>query len=236
MDDMGDGSSSSRQFGVNQPNAHMSQHQRAEGTGSAGQTFGAMMAGAQSKAASETEKQTNIQQLMNQAEYMIKKGGGEAKIQMAPEGIGQVHMKLTVLDGKVNLEMSAESKEAKKLLESSMNELKSSLGHHNLTVNHVKVDVGNQLQSDSGRQEAQNQQKQMDMRQDQPKDQAREFWSQFNEGGGFDRRGTFFDNPAIRAYGGTSRQVEALTPNSSGAMAEKRYAGSGKGRGLNLVA
>jgi flagellar hook-length control protein FliK len=237
MDSMGqDSSSGGGQFAVPQGNAHLGQHQRADTTTHAGQSFGAMMAGAQAQKSGEAEKQANIQSLMNQAEYMIKKGGGEAKIQMAPEGIGQVHMKVSVIDGKVNLEMSAETKEAKKLIESSLSDLKSSLGQHRLSMEHVKVDVGTQLANDQKNPESQNQ-RQMDMRQDQQaKDQTREFWNQFGDGGGFDRRGTFFDNPGIRAYGGTSRTVEALTPNSSGAVAQKAYTGSGKGRGLNLVA
>lgn len=198
----------------------------------AGTAGGALAAGNDSPA----ENQANVQQLMKQAQYMIRKGGGEAKIQMAPEGIGQVHMKVVVNEGKVNLEMSAETKEAKKLIESSLNDLKTGLSQHRLTMDQVKVDVGNQASSDNRNSDAQNQQRQMDMRQDQGKDQTRQFWSEFHQSGGFDRRGGFHENSGIRAYGGNSRQVGALTPTSGGAMEEKRFVGSGKGRGLNLVA
>jgi flagellar hook-length control protein FliK len=216
-------------------NPHLS-HSQAQGVGGETQ-FGAMMAAAgagANHAVSANEKQANIQQLMNQAQYLIKKGGGEAKIQMAPEGIGQVHMKMTVLDGKVNLEMQAETKEAKKLIESSLGDLKTHLAHHQLAMDQVKVDVGNQTSSDAQSQDSK--QRQMDPRQEQSKDQTRQFWSEFNgSGGGFERRGGFTDSPGVRAYGGTRRE-SPLTPTNSGTAQARMLAGSGKGRGLDLVA
>ncbi len=178
--------------------------------------------------------QASIQQIMKQAQYMIKKGGGESKIQMSPEGLGQLHMKVVVNEGKVNLEMTAETKEAKKALESSLNDLRSSLGQHKLTVDQVKVDVGNQLASDNrdgNKDSQQQQQKQMDMNRDQ-RNQTREFWSEFQNQG--QSRGTFQESPGIRAYSG-ARRPDPLTPNNSPSVGEKRYVGSGKGRGLDLV-
>ncbi len=234
-DDFGqDSSSPDQQMMMSQASSHQSAANRTEGT-SPGQ-FGAMMAGggALGKEISNADNKANIQQLMNQAQYLIKKGGGEAKIQMAPEGIGQVHMKMTVLDGKVNLEMQAESKEAKKLIESSIGDLKTHLAHHQLTMDQLKVDVGNQTSTDARSQDS-NQQQQMDGRQNQSKQQTRDFWSEFSgQNGGFERRSGFNDSPGVRAYGGTKREAP-LTPTNSG-VAAKAYAGSGKGRGLNLVA
>ncbi|MGZ5278305.1 MAG: flagellar hook-length control protein FliK, partial [Pseudobdellovibrionaceae bacterium] len=173
----GDRSSSDQQFMVQQPPSHHLQRTSADGIGSESQ-FGAMVAGSDNRNANPADKQMNVQQLMNQAQYLIKKGGGEAKIQMAPEGIGQVHMKMTVMDGKVNLEMQAETKEAKKLIESSIGDLKTHLAHHQLTMDQVKVDVGNQTSNENRNQDANKQQ--MDQRQDQSKQQARDFWSEFN--------------------------------------------------------
>ena len=196
-------------------------------------SFGEALAASKANTAGASEKQENVQQLMKQAQYIIKKGGGEAKITMNPEGLGEIHMKITVNDGKVNLEMSAQTKEAKKLIEGSLDELKSGLSQHKLSIEHVKVDVSNQTAGDSNS-ESQKQQ-QMDMNRDQSKDHARQFWSEFNDNGGFDRRGTFFDNPAIRAYSGT-RQPDALTPSNAPRDEATRALGSGKGRGLNLVA
>ncbi len=231
----GDQSSPDQQFVFAQAPTHLDRATRGDAIGSQTQ-FGAMMAGgAMAQGMDASDKQANVQQLMTQAQYLIKKGGGEAKIQMAPEGIGQVHMKMTLLDGKVNLEMQTESKEAKKLIESSLGDLKTHLSHHQLQVDQVKVDVGNQTSSDT-RQDSQ-QRQQMDARQDQSKQQARDFWSEFNGGGSgaFERRSGFNDASGIRAYGGSKRETP-LAPAGSASAAVKSYTGSGKGRGLDLVA
>jgi flagellar hook-length control protein FliK len=237
-DDMGgEGSSPDQQFMVSQPQPHHLQHMQGDGINSPN-SFGAVMAGAgmENRAANPAEHEANVQQMMKQAQYLIKKGGGEAKIQMAPEGIGQVHMKMTVLDGKVNLEMQAETKEAKKLIESSIGDLKTHLAHHQLAVDQVKVDVGNQTSTDARNQDS-NKQQQMDARQDQSKQQARDFWSEFNGSntGGFERRSGFMDSPGIRAYGSNRREA-AIPASTSVTPSAKREAGSGKGRGLDLVA
>lgn len=200
-------------------------------------TFAGAM-GAMDQGAGAQDNQANIQQIMKQAQYMIKKGGGESKIQLNPEGLGEIRMKVLVNDGKVNLEMTTENKETKKLLESSINELKSHLSQHKLSVDQVRVDVGTQTANDQRQNDSQNLQRQMDMRQEQSqnqqRDQARDFWSQFQDGA-FERRASFFDSPGIRAYGG-SRRTEPLAPGSSSGVSEKRYSGSGKGRGIDLVA
>jgi flagellar hook-length control protein FliK len=207
---------------------------------SATPTFaGAMAAQSQSSA----ENNPNVRQIMNQAQYMIKKGGGEAKIQLNPEGLGEIHMKVAVRDGKVDLHIATQTHEAKKLVESSMQELRDSLNHKNLGMEAVKVDVGNHLAGDKHHSDQQmhdqGQQRQMDMRQDlsreQSKSQAREFWNQFNDDGGFSRRAALLDSPGIRAYGG-SRRAAPLPPAETSAPSDRRYVQSGKGRGIDLVA
>lgn len=201
------------------------------------QSFGALLAGASAMGANaatdQADNKATVQQLMNQANFMIKKGGGEAKVQLNPEGLGEIQMKVSVNDGKVGIEMSAETKEAKKLIESSLSDLKSSLNQHRLGLETVKVDVGNQTSSENKNSEQQSQQRQMNQQQDQ-KNQAREFWNQFNDGRN-ERRAAFMDSPGIRAYSGT-RKVEPLTPDTTSTKSMNRPSGSGKGRGLDLVA
>lgn len=180
----------------------------------------------------------NSQRLMNQAQILLKKGGGEAKILMAPEGIGQVHMKMTLLDGKVNLEMQAENPETKKLIESSLSELKTKLNHHQLSIENIKVDnlmthASQQSSLDSQSDSSKN--RQFDQQQGFNREQTRNFWNQF-DGGESSRRSQFNESSGIRAYGGSRRPSpmvgEDLTPQN----AVQRFMGSGKGRGLNLVA
>ncbi len=183
------------------------------------------------------EHKANIQQIMNQAQYMIRKGGGETNVQMSPEGLGKVHMRIIVNEGKVSLEMSAESKETKKILENSIGDLRTSLGQHKMSIEHVKVDVGNQS-SDSKYSDSQNSQNRQqdlskDMGQQDGRDQARQFWNQYRDG---EQRNQFIPNPGLRGYGETRRQLAPLQPGASSAVSERRYVGSGKGLGVDLVA
>lgn len=236
-DGMGDNSQSQNPFMAHQPSERFSHHARAEAASTSNQNFGEMLVAAgaagSNRAAQQSESKEGLQQIMNQAQFMIKKGGGEAKVQLNPEGLGEIHMKVSVNDGKVGIQMQAETKEAKKLIESSMNELQSTLGQHKLSIDHLKVDVGNQTSTDSQNSDAQNQQKQMNANQDQGHKQARDFWGQFNDGG-FDRR-TFIDSPGLKGYGG-QRQMDPMTPSNVGSTGARRYTESGKGRGLDLVA
>jgi len=172
---------------------------------------------------------TNIQQIMNQAQYMIKKGGGESIVKLSPEGLGDLHLKVSVNDGKVNLTMATESKETKNLIENSLGDLKNSLGSHNLKVESVKVDVGNNLSSDNN-----NSNSQSGFKFDQSREQARQFLGNFHEENS-QNRGFFHESPALKSYG--SRQtVDPLKPSEEGESRARRYTGEGRGNGLNLVA
>jgi flagellar hook-length control protein FliK len=175
------------------------------------------------------QAEANIQQIMNQAQYMMKKGGGESIVRLSPEGLGDLHLKVTVTDGKVNLAMAAETKEAKSLIESSLSELKSNLSSHNLKVESVKVDVGNQLASDNN-----NSSQQSGFKFDQGREQARQFLNNFHEENS-SGRGQFFDSPSIRAYG-APKGPEPLKPSDEAQSRARRYSGEGRGNGLNLVA
>jgi flagellar hook-length control protein FliK len=174
----------------------------------------------------------NVQALMKQAQYMIKKGGGEATVQMSPEGMGQIHLKVMLNDGRVNLEMQTDNKEAKKLIESTLGDLKASLGVHKLAVDHVKVDVGNQLSSNSD----QRQQEQSQFKQDPNREQARQFFNQFHEDN-LSRRDGYYETSGAKAYSRT-KPVQPLKPGdeASSSAQTRRYQGAGKGSGLDLVA
>jgi flagellar hook-length control protein FliK len=206
--------------------AELGQHVGAQATAAGAAGGAAMMA-------NKSENQVNIQQIMNQAQYMIKKGGGEAVVKMNPEGMGQVHLRVLVSEGKVNVEMKAETQEAKKLLESSLSDLKTSMNIHKLAVDHVKVDVNSNLAGDNlEQQRQQHQQHQPDL----GREQARQFLGQFREEN-LSHRDGFYETTGIKAYGSSQRSVDPLKPQDEAKSAAiRRYQGSGKGSGLDLVA
>lgn len=179
-------------------------------------------------AKNEGPSTANLEKIADQAKLISFKGGGEAVVKLNEEGLGEIQLKVHVKDGKVNLEMATETKEAKKLLESSMSELRSSLAGHKLSIDQVKVDVGNQTSSDS-----QKQQQSMDARPDL--NQGKQFMSQFrDEMSG--RRDQFFEMPGIRSY-----QTKRQTPDPIGAAPEvgaasRKSLSPGRGQRMNLVA
>jgi flagellar hook-length control protein FliK len=168
-----------------------------------------------------------VKQVMNQAQYLIKKGGGEVKVEMTPEGMGTIHLKVMLQDGKVNLQMSADTQEAKKTIESSLVDLKNSLAAHKLSVENVKVDVVNAASDTAAQNQTNN-------NNNQGQRETRQFWNQFNENfGNQGRREAFTDFQSVKGSYGKRR--DPLQP-VEGASVKSTRAVEGKGRGLNLVA
>ncbi len=176
----------------------------------------------------EAHQDVNIRQIMNQAQYLIKKGGGEVKVEMSPEGLGQVHLKMAIHDGKVNLQMATETAEAKQAIESGMSDLKSSLAAHKLSVDHVKVDV---VSGSSAGSAADN--SQQSFNQHAQRDSTRQFWNQFQENfGNRSRDEGLTDAPGLKGYGAQRRDPLAPVEGTSSTSRSVE----GKGSGLNLVA
>lgn len=176
----------------------------------------------------QAEHDAAVKQLMNQAQYLIKKGGGEMKVEMTPEGMGKIHLKVMLQDGKVNLEMAADTKEAKKAIESSLAELKTSLAAQKLSMENVKVDVVNSTSADTATQNQPN------MNGRDQHQQTRQFWNQFNENfGSQGRREGYSEVPNLKGYG--AKQRDPLQPVEVASTARTRGV-EGKGSGLNLVA
>jgi flagellar hook-length control protein FliK len=193
---------------------------------------GAAAAAGATRPGAEADAQSNVQALIKQAQYMIKKGGGEASVKMNPEGMGQVHLRIMVSEGKVNVEFKTETAEAKKMLESNIGDLKNSLSIHRLAVDHVKVDVGNQLANSSDHKPGQEQQQ---FKQDPQREQARQFFNQFHEDNSARREG-YYDTKGAKAYS-RSKPVEALRPGDDAQSVQtRRDLGTGRGSGLDLVA
>lgn len=189
---------------------------------------GGAVAGANMRAPTTAEHDANIRQLMNQAQYLVKKGGGEVKVEMTPEGMGPIQLKLMVQDGKVNVHMQAETAEAKKTIESGLAELKTSLAAHKLSVDHIKVDVVNSTSADVATNNQPN------LNSGTQRDNTQKFWNQFNDNFGSpqQQRDGFTDIADLRGYGAKRDPLTALDNSSS---ARSRSV-EGRGRAVNVVA
>lgn len=192
-------------------------------TAAAGLGPSAMMMNRQPTSQDEAE---NVRELIKQAQIILKRGGGEMKLEMKPEGMGQVHLRVSVENGQVNVQMMTENDAAKKALEKGLGELKSTLAAQQLKVESLRVDVGNDIQ------------KQLDQNnQDQAREQARHFAQDFMEQFRDERQGFrqgILENNGWRSYG-RSQTRRSVEPEPVVTASGGRQVSDGSKR-LNLVA
>lgn len=91
------------------------------------------------------EMQANVKEIISQAQFLADKGGGEMKISLNPEGMGEVKLKVKAVDGQINVEMITSSSESKKLLEKGLSELKDNLAAHKLNLDTVRIETGKEI-------------------------------------------------------------------------------------------
>lgn len=172
-------------------------------------------------------KDSNVREVMNQAKYLVTAGGGEMTVKMTPEGMGEVNLKVMLDNGKINIEMNAQDKSVKKMLEESLSDLKSSLASHQMRVEHVKinnvvaVDTQNQAQfqsdANSSNSSFQNrQQQEMNMQNFANSNSGR----QREQGSSYQ----------------TSQQQSVQTPIAKSAQGRAAYVAANKGSSVNVVA
>lgn len=177
-------------------------------------------------------RDVNVKQVMDQTQYLVNRGGGEARIKMSPEGLGNLQMNVVVNDGKVNVHLQADSVEAKKLIESSLAELKTSLAAHKLSVENIKIDVVNNTSTDTATGNFLNN---GHAGNSGDPGQARQFWNNFHDqfGQGQLRQGYLdVQNPGRSGRSGDKRPLEEVSTQS----VQRKQRSDNKGRGLDLVA
>lgn len=111
-----------------------------------------------------------ISELVDKVSVLAKKGGGEMNVQLNSKEMGNMHLKVAVNEGKVDVQLITEHKDTKKLIEGDLAALKVELGNKNLELNEIKVDVAKDLRGEL--------QQQMS---DQRREEAREFLREFRE-------------------------------------------------------
>lgn len=194
---------------------------------SKGTTFNAPGAVAASSGASKPDS-SSVNSVIQQAQYLVKQGGGEMTVKMTPEGLGEVTIKVVSENGKVNVQLATESAEAKKLFESNINDLKNQLNAQKLSTEMVKVDVIQNTNTD------QNVQSNLNQQQNLGHQQTRQFWNQFQENfGNRSQRDGYLDFSNTRRTGDKER--DPLQPIETKSRVSTRSF-ENKGRGLNLVA
>lgn len=89
----------------------------------------------------------SLLQISDGIQDMKFKGGGEMKIQLKPEALGELHLRVVTQGNQVGLKIMAAEHGAKQILEESMIHLKEALGGHQLSL--AKTDIGLMSQNHS---------------------------------------------------------------------------------------
>lgn len=89
-------------------------------------------------------RQEVIRQIVEQVELIRKPGANELSVQLKPEFLGKVNLRLTIEDGLVSAKFIAENPQVKQMLESNLAQLKQSLEEQGLKFNRLEVGVGGQ--------------------------------------------------------------------------------------------
>lgn len=169
----------------------------------------------------QTADSANIKELIDQAQYLARRGGGEMKIKLNDEGMGEVTMKVAVSGGQLQVQMVTESNETKKMIERGLGELKATLASHQLNVDQIKVDS---TQTSLEKQMAQHQE-------EQQRQSARQFMENFRQDSSAWKR-NFYDIPTARSY--RSQRDDATQPGVPTQVMSAREKATSKR--LNLVA
>ncbi len=173
-----------------------------------------------------SEQIQNLRSIMDRAEVLAQRGGGEMRVQLHPQNLGQVNLRVSVEDGKVNVQMITESDQAKKVLESGIKELRTDLAANNLNLETLQVDTGKGLSSDL----RQGPDQQNQAAQDMAREFARGFLNQQREERNWQREQSLMD-PMAR--GGSNYVKNRIEDDSS--TESKSLGTSGKARRLNVV-
>lgn len=82
-----------------------------------------------------------VRDLADQLGVLAGQGKSEFQLQLRPESLGRLHMRLTVDDGNVTVRMQAENVQVKGMIESNLGQLKQSLHDQGLRVDRFVVEV-----------------------------------------------------------------------------------------------
>lgn len=138
-----------------------------------------ILSGAEMPMANSDNKAASGEEIVKNAQLLVKKGGGEMKMQLN-DGGADLQLKVVVNEGKVDVQLMTDSSQMKKQLESDLGQLKASMLDQKLDLQSIKIETS----QDASRQQLDQQMA------DQQREQARNFLKDFREQN-FEERGQF---------------------------------------------
>jgi len=83
----------------------------------------------------------SVRRLGGEIESMRLTGGGEIRIRLKPENLGELHIRVTEHGGQVGLEIRASDENSKRIIEESLSSLKESLAQSQVSLGKLDVAV-----------------------------------------------------------------------------------------------
>jgi flagellar hook-length control protein FliK len=111
-----------------------------------------------------TDSLAGITQTIHGFSKGVNGNEGQMKIQLKPDHLGSIEVRVTTVGSQVNLQIQSSSEKSKKIIEESLNSLKESLSAQNLNLNQVELSLF--LSSKDADQDLQKQQAQLPQFQD----------------------------------------------------------------------
>ncbi len=90
----------------------------------------------------QIEAREIIEQIVNRAEISLKEGKSEIKLQLMPENLGSVFVKISMEKGSMSAKVYAENLQVKELIDNNLNQLRINLGEKGINVSSLEVSVG----------------------------------------------------------------------------------------------
>jgi flagellar hook-length control protein FliK len=83
-----------------------------------------------------------FRQIVQKAQIMVGSGLAEMKLELKPENLGKLHLKLEMQGGVLTAKFMAESQQVRELIESNLSQLRQSLADQGLSFGKIEVSVG----------------------------------------------------------------------------------------------
>ncbi len=108
-------------------------------------TVTAAAAKAQAMKGNETSTRNNVKEIISRAQFLAHKGGGEVKVSLQPEGLGEIKLRVNMQHGKMSVQMLASNDDAKNALQKSLGDLKVQLATHQIHLDSIRIDTPKDL-------------------------------------------------------------------------------------------
>jgi flagellar hook-length control protein FliK len=155
--------------------------------------------------------------------------GGEMKIHLRPEGLGELHVKVTTQGQQVGLQIQASDENAKKILQDSMSTLKESLASQNLSLAKVDVSIAHAF-SGGDATHSQHQQQHQQHQSGQPLFMNSDSRDMLGQNAGQQNQGSARWNEGSNGDGLTARPLRGVAAASARSAMAAAGAGSGSAR------